>query len=99
MGCIYCLISFNVIQNKNHISLEILDNGIGIKDSELPYVFDKSFTGENGRLVSSATGMGLYICEKLCKKLGHKIEIESKENEYTKVSITFNKDEFYNVLK
>ena len=94
-----CLISFNVIQNKNHISLEILDNGIGIKDSELPYVFDKSFTGENGRLVSSATGMGLYIVKNLCHKLGHQIAIESKQGKYTKVIIDFNKEDYYKVVR
>ena len=94
-----CLISFNVIQNKNHISLEILDNGIGIKDSELPYVFDKSFTGENGRLVSSATGMGLYIVKNLCHKLGHQIAIESKQGKYTKVIIDFNNEDYYKVVR
>lgn len=94
-----CLISFNVIQNKNHISLEILDNGIGIKDSELPYVFDKSFTGENGRLVSSATGMGLYIVKNLCHKLGHQIAIESKQGKYSKVIIDFNNEDYYKVVR
>lgn len=94
-----CLISFNVIQNENHISLEILDNGIGIKDSELLYVFDKSFTGENGRLVSSATGMGLYIVKNLCHKLGHQIAIESKQGKYTKVIIDFNNEDYYKVVR
>ncbi|HIX81008.1 MAG TPA: sensor histidine kinase [Candidatus Erysipelatoclostridium merdavium] len=94
-----CLISFNVIQNENYISLEILDNGIGIKDSELPYVFDKSFTGENGRLVSSATGMGLYIVKNLCHKLGHQIAIESKQWKYTKVIIDFNNEDYYKVVR
>ena len=92
-------IEIKAIENKKNIVLSIYDNGIGIPKTDINKVFNKSFTGENGRKVSTSTGMGLYICEKLCKKLGHKIEIESKENEYTKVSITFNKDEFYNVLK
>ena len=43
--------------------------------------------------------MGLYIAKNLCKKLGHKIEIESKENEYTRVFIAFAKNKFYDVLK
>ena len=43
--------------------------------------------------------MGLYIAKNLCRKLGHKIEIESKVNEYTKVFITFAKNKYYDVLK
>lgn len=49
--------------------------------------------------MQTSTGMGLYICKQLCEKLGHKIEIDSKENEYTNMKITFYKDEFYNILK
>ena len=62
---------------------------------ELPRVFDKSFTGENGREFSKATGMGLYIVKKLCDKLGHAITIESVKGEYTRVKITFYKNDFY----
>ena len=62
------------------IILQIEDNGIGIKSSDLNQVFDKSFTGENGRNGSKSTGMGLYLAKKMCQKLGHKIEIESKYN-------------------
>lgn len=43
--------------------------------------------------------MGLYIAKQLCEKLGHKIEIESEQNKYTSVFITFSKDQFYNILK
>lgn len=93
-----CKITFNVIKN-NNIALEIIDNGIGIKTSDLSRVFDKSFTGENGRLVSSSTGMGLYIVKKLCDKLGHKIVIESEYGKYTKVILYFNNDQYYNVVR
>ena len=84
---------------KNKTTLIIEDNGIGIKESDLKQVFDKSFTGENGRNISKSTGMGLFIAKNMCEKLGHKINIESKENEYTKVYITFAKDKYYEVLK
>lgn len=84
---------------KNKTTLIIEDNGIGIKESDLKQVFDKSFTGENGRNISKSTGMGLFIAKNMCEKLGHKIDIESKENEYTKVYITFAKDKYYEVLK
>ncbi len=84
--------------NKNTI-LKIYDNGIGIEKSDIPKVFDKTFTGSNGRKIETSTGMGLYIAKQLCKKLGHKIAIDSKENEFTEVSILFNKDDFLNIAK
>ena len=74
-------------------------NDIGIKDSDIKQVFDKSFTGENGRARSKSTGMGLYIAKKMCEKLGHKIAIESVYSKYTKVFITISKDAYYDILK
>ena len=83
---------------KNYITITIYDNGKGISKSDLPRVFNKTFTGNNGRTLSSkSTGMGLYLCKELCNKLGHKIEIDSKVDEYTKVTITIYKKDFYNV--
>lgn len=93
------IIKINAIENNTSVILNIYDNGIGIPKTDIRKVFNKSFTGENGRKIQASTGIGLYICKQLCEKLGHKIEIESKEKEYTKVKITFYKDEFYNVLK
>lgn len=92
-------IKISSLDEKNRTTLIIEDNGIGIKESDLKQVFDKSFTGENGRNKSKSTGMGLFIAKNMCEKLGHKINIESKENEYTKVYITFAKDKYYDVLK
>ena len=85
-------------ENNEELRLIIYDNGIGIDAKDLPRVFDKTYTGTNGRLKSKSTGMGLYIAKNLCEKLGHKIAIESKVNEYTKVIITFNKESIYDVL-
>lgn len=79
--------------------LEIYDNGIGIPSKDLKRVFDKSFTGSNGREKVKSTGMGLYIVKKLCDKLGHNIKIESKEKEYTKVIIEFGKYEHYKIVR
>lgn len=93
-----CKIIFNVVKNDN-ITLEMIDNGLGIKEADIKYVFDKSFTGDNGRLVSTSTGMGLYISKSLCDKLGHKIMIESKVQKYTKVSISFNDEQYYKVVR
>ena len=84
--------------NKDNIELIIEDNGIGILESDIPRVFEKSFTGYNGRIRHKSTGMGLFIAKNLCNKLGHKISIESVQNKYTKVIITFYKNEYYNVF-
>ena len=92
-------IKIYVKDNLDTTVLIIEDNGIGIKSSDIRQVFDKTFTGTNGREKTTSTGMGLYIAKNLCKKLGHKIEIESKENEYTRVFIAFAKNKFYDVLK
>ena len=86
-------------QKNNLIELEILDNGIGIAPADLKQVFKKSFTGQNGRKIAHSTGMGLYIAKNMCEKLGHQIKIESKENQYTKVTISFSKDRFFEVVE
>lgn len=93
------LIKITTVENTKNVILKIYDNGIGISKSDIPKVFDKTFTGNNGRKIETSTGMGLYISKQLCKKLGHKIAIDSKENEYTEVIILFNKNDFLNVAK
>lgn len=75
--------------------LVVWDNGVGIVPGDLPRVFDKSFTGENGRARAKSTGMGLYIAKKLCNQLGHGIEISSVSGEGTRVTITILKNNFY----
>ena len=75
--------------------LYIKDNGIGVSESDLGRVFEKSFTGENGRQRAKSTGMGLYIAKKLCAKMGHILKIESKKGLYTSVSIIFAKNDYY----
>lgn len=80
---------------KDKSILEIYDNGVGIPQKDIHRVFDKSFTGTNGRNKVKSTGMGLYITKKLCDKLGAKIYIESKESEYTKVILEFGKNDMY----
>lgn len=78
-----------VIKNVNSVMLIIQDNGVGIIDKDINRVFEKGFTGENGRKFSKSTGMGLYLCEKLCSKLGLKITIDSNVDEGTKVILIF----------
>lgn len=77
--------------------LHFRDNGIGIPESDLPNIFEKTFTGENGRTHKKSTGMGLYIVRKLCDKLGHTVTAESVRGEYTDIIITFGKNELYRV--
>ena len=89
------IIKLQVEDLTNQINLHIYDNGIGIPEKDIRRVFEKTFTGENGRNRSKSTGMGLYIVKKLCEKLGHKIIIESVQNEYTEVIIAFSKNDFY----
>lgn len=86
-----------VEESSTQVTLTITDNGIGIPQNDLPKVFNKSFTGTNGRTTSKSTGLGLYITKNLLKKLGHKVEIESSVNKYTKVTITFSKNDYYKI--
>lgn len=77
--------------------LAIKDNGIGIPKADLARVFDKGFTGNNGRQFNqNATGLGLYLANQLSQKLGHQLEIESPKNEGTTVKIIFPKLSYYN---
>lgn len=81
-------------EKKEKVILKIKDNGIGIKESEISRVFNKGFTGTNGRMEKKSTGIGLYLCKKLCNNLGMGIEIDSKENEWTEIKIIFPKNSF-----
>lgn len=77
------------IKKTNSVILTIEDNGVGIVTKDINRVFEKGFTGENGRRFSKSTGMGLYLCGKLCSKLGLKIGIESEVNRGTSVTLIF----------
>ena len=92
-------IKFNSKTKEEFIILQIEDNGIGINEKDINKVFNKSFTGENGRNISSSTGMGLYLVNKLCTKLGHKITIESEVDKFTKVSIYFKDNKYYSDVR
>lgn len=59
------------------LTLCIRDTGIGIAPEDLPRIFEKGYTGCNGRLDKKASGIGLYLCKRICGKLGHKISAES----------------------
>ena len=82
-------VTINTIRNENNIVLTIEDNGIGIIDKDINRVFEKGFTGENGRKFGGSTGIGLYLCKKLAEQLGLGLFLASKTEEGTKVSIIF----------
>jgi len=67
--------------------LVIEDTGIGISEEDLPRVFEKGFTGYNGRVFNTSTGIGLYLCKKILTKLSHQISIESEVGRGTKVRV------------
>lgn len=81
-------ITFNEKENY----LEIKDNGIGIKDSDLPKIFDKGYSGFNGRQNQKSTGIGLFLVKQILDKLGQKVKLESKLDEGTSVKVYFNID-------
>ncbi len=84
-------------EDENSIKLYVEDNGIGIPEEDIKRVFDKSFTGKNGKIKAQSTGMGLFIVKELTGKLGHAVSIESSVNEWTRVCLQINKNDFFDV--
>ena len=82
-------------RKKDNVILYVKDNGIGIKKGEITRVFEKGFTGSNGRISNKkSTGIGLYLCKKLCDKLGMAIELNSEENVGTEIKLVFPQNSF-----
>ena len=72
--------------------LTIEDTGIGIAAEDLPRIFENGYTGFNGRVDKRASGIGLYLCRRVCENLGHKINAESTLGEGTKIVIDLRKE-------
>lgn len=87
-------VAFETMIHEQSVVLMIKDEGVGINEKDLPRVFDKGFTGENGRLFGKSTGIGLYLCQKLCQKLRIGLEINSQKGGGTTVYLTFPKGKF-----
>lgn len=80
-------IAFNAAEKEgNMLEFAVEDNGIGIPDSDISRVFQKGFTGENGRQIRRSTGMGLYLCKSLCEKMDIPLDISSRQGGGTKIS-------------
>lgn len=94
-------ISFTCHEDNKEKFLIIQDNGVGIKKQDLMRIFERSFTGYNGRNENlKSTGLGLYLSERLAKKLGHHITIESEYKIGTKAIIHFPKwNDYFDVTK
>ena len=86
---------FFTVKENDKIILSVEDNGIGIPQSDLPRVFEKGFTGQNGRRIHSSTGIGLYLCKRLCDKLGIGISVNS-QGKGTILSLSFPINDFIN---
>lgn len=74
-------------------TLIIQDSGIGIASEDLPRIFERGYTGYNGRMDKKATGIGLYLCQKILAKLSHQIKITSQINLGTKVMINLERND------
>lgn len=87
------VLHFFAVKENDRIILSVEDNGIGIPQSDLPRIFEKGFTGQNGRTIHSSTGIGLYLCRRLCDKLGIGISASS-ERKGTAISLSFRINDF-----
>lgn len=80
---------------KDGTSLIIEDNGLGIKADENEHIFEKGYVGTNGRKNETSSGMGMFICKKLCDKLDIGIHVNSQYGKYTKMILTYGEGDFY----
>lgn len=83
------VLSFGSRIQEDYVCLSVEDNGIGIAEADVSRVFDKGFTGENGRRFSKSTGIGLYLCKKMCDKMNMRISIHSVQGTGTTVTLYF----------
>lgn len=74
-------------------ALRITDTGIGIRQEDLPRIFEKGFTGYNGRMDKKATGIGLYLCRRICRQLGVELRAESSPDSGTRMELLIPKSE------
>lgn len=81
-------------EKENKKCLVIEDSGIGIQAEDLPRVFEKGFTGYNGRADKKSTGIGLYMSKKIMERLNHQIWIESEVDKGTKVYLDLAREEW-----
>ncbi len=89
-------LTFTQREEEAAVLLTIADSGMGIPSADLSRIFDKGFTGANGRALSTrSTGLGLYLCRRLCARLGLGIAASSRPGEGTAVTLLFPKGRFH----
>lgn len=94
------IIEIKALEDEKSVKLCIRDNGIGIAPKDINRIFDRGFTGDNGRRGSKSTGMGMYFSKKMADKLGHDITAASQEGRWTEFTIVFYKiHDYFNVTK
>lgn len=86
--------SISVFVNDNQ-ELCIKDTGIGIAPEDLPRIFENGYTGYNGRNDKKASGIGLYLCKRICKNLGHEITASSVLGKGTTIKINLNQKKIF----
>ena len=92
-------LSFRAEKREHAVLLRVQDNGIGIPREDMPRIFDKGYSGQNGRKLGKSTGMGLFIARRLCEKMGLTICAESEEGKYTCIAIQFPVGDEYDLTK
>lgn len=80
---------FSARTGPNGACLTVADNGVGIDAADLPRVFEKGFTGRNGRRDPKSTGIGLYLCKRLCDQMNLGLTVRSRPGGGTEVTLTF----------
>ena len=89
-----------VTEDDRAINLHIRDNGIGIPPADISRIFDKGFTGENGRRTSKSTGMGMYYSKRIADRLGIEIKVYSNVGEFAEFVLVFPRlSDYLNVIK
>lgn len=87
-----------IISHKAGISrVQMIDEGIGIAETDLPRIFEPYFTGDNGRLTGESTGMGLYLAREVCRKLGHRLDLTSVQGQGTTATLSFKPDGIHHI--
>ena len=96
----YGIIKIHGKETDEKVILSIWDNGMGIPAKDIGRIFDRGFTGENGRKTARSTGMGLYIAKKIADQLNFDIEVSSQVSRYTEFRVIFYKlSDYLNVTK
>lgn len=81
------------LDHEKEQTLIIEDTGVGIRKEDLPKIFNKGYSGLNGRLHEKSTGLGLFISRKICKRIGHELTIESELGKGTRAAVYLGREE------